>query len=218
MVKNKNNNGFSLRNSQSMSQIAVAIALMSIIPMLSLFALSMQSGRSVLPDRLGIVSLVTMLVALLLGAMGGYLILIRQENSVTRLSRLIKLLENGEPPSKADLAATTEDFRLIENGMNMVLSQFSTDAAKIYARADLISKVLNEYNNTLQSISFVASLALLDDPEPGERAQQRFQDVQSTILEGRKKIDNLLEECNVSALCPRDSEKTSRKLSKPKSE
>lgn len=207
MAESKKKDGFSLRNSQSMSQIAVAIALMSVIPMLSIFALSVQTGRAVLPEKLGVISLITMLVAMLLGAIGGYMILMRQENSILRLSNLIRKLEKGEAPSKADLAATTEDFRMIENGMNMVLCQFSSDAAKIYTRASLISKILNEYNNTLQSISFVASLGLLDEPEPGERAQQRFREVQSTILCGRKKIDALLEECDLNLLHSRNAGK-----------
>jgi methyl-accepting chemotaxis protein len=214
MMNVEKDSDLSLRSSQSMSQFAVAIALISVIPLLGLFALGLGRGRSMLPENLGLASLVTILVAMVIGAVAGYMILLRQENSITRLGTLIQKLEKGEPPSKADLAATSSDFRVIENGMNMVLSQFSTDAAKIYARADLISKVLNEYNNTLQSLSFVASLALLDEPEPSELAQQRFQDIQAAILAGRRKIDLLLEESGGSVLCPRKPEKKNS-VSKP---
>lgn len=199
MKKSDSSSNLSLRSSQSMSQFAVAIALMSIIPMLSLFAIGMGAGVKILPDKLGLFSLIMMLVAMVVGAIAGYMILLRQENSIARLSSLIVRLEKGDVPVKADLEATTSDFRVIEQGMNMVLTQFSSDVAKIYARADLIGKVLNEYNNTLQSLSFVASLGLLDDPEPGELAKQRFEDIQAAIIAGRKKIDAILDETDSDA-------------------
>jgi len=99
-------------------QIGIAVALITVIPLLSaayLVFVEPGSVESALLRR-------PLIVLLLLGVMAsGYLLISIYPTNITRLRRYLEDMVNGDMPEKVDLLKGMADIPAIERSMNFII-------------------------------------------------------------------------------------------------
>ncbi|MBN1268603.1 MAG: hypothetical protein JXB04_03370 [Kiritimatiellae bacterium] len=154
-------------------QFVVGVALISVIPLLSLVYLRVLAAQD---TRIG-AEHVTVGVALVLAASGGYVILRKYPVNIVRLRGYLENMVNGEMPDQVTLLRNEDDITAVEKYLNVIIRQLRDrleaergekedlqrqlfQAQKMESLGMMASGVAHDFNNFLTGIMGNADLAL----------------------------------------------------------
>jgi len=138
--KDKKDARFRTRLGGARQQISVGIALITVIPILSLYYLAFveaqEKGRPI--ASFVIVGLVLMI---LIGL--GYYLLSRYPASIIRLRRQLDDMVESELPEDAVERSTGDDISAIEESLNLIVNRFSTQVERVEGELSRIGWLLS---------------------------------------------------------------------------
>ena len=170
-----------IRSSTVLQQCVMAVALLSVIPILGLamYALNLWpfSGN----DWPSIaVEWIVLLLLLIVGCCG-FMIIRGSGVSAAKLKRSLQNITSGKSPDKVDLSPTSDDFMTIETCINDYLEEMTNNVDTIRERARLLGELVNSYNNILQTVISLAEDAMHQVSSRTD-VLERLQEIENTAL------------------------------------
>lgn len=202
----KRKNRFSLVSRGAWGQFWLAVALITIIPLLSFLQLMVSETWKGLP---GVeVYRIVFFAATLTLCVLGYLIFSKYPRTIVRLRRYLESIVNGVLPEKINLVRTEDDIFAIEESFNLVLGQLRRkveivesekielekqliQTQKLEAIAVLVSGVAHDFNNMLTAVSGYAHL-LLNELSASDERREDVQEILRVCNRAASLIHQLL--------------------------
>jgi methyl-accepting chemotaxis protein len=149
----------SLRSSTVHSQFIVAVALLSLLPLLGLrlFLEGYAGAFSFhLPQVIAIHAVMLSMIAL---GYAGYRILRNCDVSLTRLRGFLEYVHGGGDLEAIDLSATSADFAVIQSDLNEMIDRLRGDEQTVSVRTDGLREIAGICESTLRRVAEVADRA-----------------------------------------------------------
>jgi signal transduction histidine kinase len=103
----------------SRHQFAIALALVSALPLLALHYLLTNTAELGMPAQMGILGLIVVLI------LSGYLLLAKYPTAIWKLRTYLTRMVRGEVPDKVTLVQGEDDVMAIESSMNIIVERLN---------------------------------------------------------------------------------------------
>ncbi|MFH0952777.1 MAG: ATP-binding protein [Verrucomicrobiota bacterium] len=222
-MKDASASSYSLVTRGARVQFAIGVALVSVIPLLALWYLSVLS----LEEPIGSVPMTVIIISLLAASgVGGYMILRKYPVNIVRLRGYLEQMIDGELPEHVNLLKAEDDIAAVERCLKLVIEQLRErlevlraektslqhqlyQIQKMESLGIMAAGVAHDFNNLLMGIMGNLSL-MADQLEQGSSARANIRDMemltqraaeltnQMLVYAGRGKF--VMESVNVSKL------------------
>ena len=123
MSQNARSRLIALKEHTAHKQVEIALALMAVIPALSLFYIGMMIGSDA--SYLNFASMVFILLSMVMVAVPGFLILRKYPDNIQKLRKYVTDIAEGTLPETIRLvdAQSSDDIKYIEDNFNIILNE-----------------------------------------------------------------------------------------------
>jgi len=152
-MKKKSRRSAFLITSGARVQFAIGVALVSVIPLLTVWYLNMAMDTGGIPQDGRTVAVLILLVTL---AISGYSILRKYPVNIVKLRGYLEAMIRGELPDQINLLQTEDDIRAVEDCLNVILKQLRERLENLQAEKKDLQEQLYQVQKT-ESLGVMAA-------------------------------------------------------------